>query len=259
MYGPPPAPPPHLPSPGSGAEGDAGAAPPGRRLAAWGLDTALLCVVAVLLGIMTWGRLNSLHKDGIWGHVWSATWGLLLSGGDVQAAAEDLGESVWGTIVSDIQQALFLLVLVEFLHQFAGQALGGRTAGKAVLDLCVENDVHVEPARTARSIALRRALTTTAGGTGLYCLAWVILLHGAFVLAVLTWILAVGVFAGNSVPVLLGGGRRTLADMVAGTTVVPARTSRRAMEPDPAQPDSGSPRVSDPFLPSDAPPPDWYD
>ncbi|WUI03645.1 RDD family protein [Spirillospora sp. NBC_00431] len=200
----------------------AAAAPPGRRLAAWGIDTGLLAGAAVLLGVMTWGRLNGIREDGLWGRVWSAVWGLLLSGGDVQGAAEDFGVSIWRTIVGDIQQALFLLVLIEFLHQFAGQLFAGRTAGKAVLDLRVEN------ARTAKSVALRRALTTTAGGTGLYCLAWVLLLHGVFFLAVLTWMLAVGVLVANSVPVLFGGRRRTLADMVAGTVVVPGHGYRRA-------------------------------
>ncbi|MGH3240573.1 MAG: hypothetical protein ACRDNL_09335 [Spirillospora sp.] len=197
---------------------------PGRRFAAWGIDTGLLAGAAVLLSVMTWGRLNGILQDGLWGQVWSAVWGLLLSGGDVQGAAEDFGLSIWRTVVSDIQQALLLLVLIEFLHQFAGQAFAGRTAGKAVLDLRVEN------ARTAKSVALRRALTTTAGGTGLYCLAWILLLHGVFFLALLTWTLAVGVLVANSVPVLFGGRRRTLADVVAGTVVVPASGYRRAAE-----------------------------
>lgn len=222
MYGPPPVP---LPA----AEPVPPAPPPvaaprGRRLAAWGIDTALLAGAAILLGMMTWGRLNGLLGDGLWGDALSAAGGLLLSGGDVQQAAENFGMGIWNTVVSAVEQALLLLVLIEFLHQFAGQAFAGRTLGKAVLDLRVEN------ARSAKSRALRRSLVTTAGGTGLYCTAWILLLHGLFFLSLVTWLAAVAVFLANSAPTLVGARRRALPDLVAGTALVRADGYRRAAE-----------------------------
>ncbi|MFA1543065.1 hypothetical protein [Actinomadura monticuli] len=223
MYGPPPVPPPALPPPGALVE-PPGAPPRGRRLAAWGIDTALLAGAAVLLGMMTWGRLNGLLGDGLWGDALSATGGLLLSGGDVQKAAEDFGMGLWRDVVAAVEQALLLLVLIEFLHQFAGQALAGRTVGKAALDLRVDN------VRSAKSRALRRSLMTTAGGTGLYCTAWILLLHGLFFLALVMWLAAVAVFLANSAPALVGARRRTLADVVAGTALVRAGAYRRAAE-----------------------------
>ncbi|GGT96440.1 RDD family protein [Actinomadura citrea] len=222
MYGPPPVPLPAAepvpPAPPPAA------APRGRRLAAWGIDTALLAGAAVLLGMMTWGRLNGLLGDGLWGDALSAGGGLLLSGGDVQQAAEKFGMGIWNTVVSAVQQALLLLVLIEFLHQFAGQAFAGRTVGKAVLDLRVENTT------SAKSRALRRSLVTTAGGTGLYCTAWILLLHGLFFLSLVTWLVAVAVFLANSAPTLVGARRRALADLVAGTSLVRADGYRRAAE-----------------------------
>ncbi|TDD58102.1 hypothetical protein E1293_47160, partial [Actinomadura darangshiensis] len=200
------------------------AAPRGRRLAAWGLDTAVLAGAAILLGMMTWGRLNGLLGDGLWGNALSATGGLLLSGGDVQQAAEDFGTGLWNKIVGAIEQALVLLILIEFAHQFAGQALAGRTIGKAALDL------RVDGAKSAKSRALRRSLATTAGGTGLYCIACIFLLNGLFFLSLVTWLAAVAVFLANSAPALIGARRRTLADLVAGTALVRAEGYRRAAE-----------------------------
>ncbi|WP_433479023.1 RDD family protein [Spirillospora sp. CA-142024] len=226
MHGPPPVPLP-APDPGPPAPPPAPAptaAPRGRRLAAWSIDTALLAGAAVLLGMMTWGRLNGLLGDGLWGDALSATGGLLLSGGDVQNAAEDFGMGLWRKVVEAVEQALLLLILIEFLHQFAGQALAGRTIGKAVLDLRVEN------ARSAKSRALRRSLATTAGGTGLYCAACILLLHGLFLLSLVMWLAAVGVFLANSAPALVGARRRTFADLVAGTALVRADGYRRAAE-----------------------------
>jgi hypothetical protein len=223
VYGPPPVPLPAVPPPGAPEEPPA-AAPRGRRLAAWGIDTCVLAGAAILLGMMTWGRLNGLLGDGLWGDALTATGGLLLSGGDIQQAAEDFGMGLWNKVVSAIEQALLLLILIEFLHQFAGQAFAGRTVGKAVLDLRVEN------ARSAKSRAFRRSLVTTAGGTGLYCIAWILLLHGLFFFSLVMWLAAVAVFLANSVPALFGARRRTFADLAAGTALTRADGYRRAAE-----------------------------
>ncbi|QXJ26073.1 RDD family protein [Actinomadura graeca] len=202
-------------------------APRGRRLAAWGIDATLMAGVAALLAVMTWGRLNGLLSDGLWTDALGSAGGLLLSGGDVRQAAEDFGVDLWVKVASAIEQALLLLVLAELLYQFAAQALAGRTLGKAALDLRV---CAAHGGKPPKRRALRRALASTAGGTGLYCAAWILLLEGMFFLALLTWLAALAAFAANSLPALFGARRRTLADMVAGTSVVRADGYRRAAE-----------------------------
>ncbi|WP_242910241.1 RDD family protein [Actinomadura terrae] len=238
MYGPPPPPPPPPPFAGPPpppvpyarppeAEPEPSDTPPRRRrLGAWAIDAAVMMGAAVLLGMMTWGRLHGLLVEGLWSRALGAIGGLVLSGGDVQEAAEDFGVGVWNSIVADIEQALLLLVLIEVLYQFAAQAFAGRTLGKAALDLRVTSGAG----RPAKARALRRALVTTAGSTGLYCTAWFLLLEGMFFLAVLVWLAALAVFAANSLPALVGARRRTLADLAAGTAVVRARSYRRAAE-----------------------------
>lgn len=218
MYDPPAVPPSAHHGPGAPAD----AAPRARRLAAGGIDAALLLGVAILLGMMTWGRLNGVLGDGLWGRALSATGGLLLSGGDVKGAAADFGMGIWQDIVNAITQALLLLVLIELLYRFAAERLTGRTLGKVVLDL------RVESAGPGGPRAFRRALVTTAGCTGLYCVAWVLLLQGLFLFSLLTWLAAVGVFVANGLPALAGARRRTLADLAGGTAVVPAGGYRRA-------------------------------
>lgn len=223
-------PPPPVP-PGFDVEPTDGerAAPRFRRLMAWGIDTALLWVVAVLLGMMTWGRLQSYVAEDLPQKALAATGGLLFSGGDVEKAATDFGAGVWGTFTSAVYQALALLVLVELLYQFVAQTWAGRTLGKAVMDIRVRAAATGDARKPGKAGAFRRALVTTAGGTGLYCLAWVVLLEGMFFAAVLVWLFAVVVFVANSLPALFGGRRRTLADMLAGTAVVRAGVYQRAV------------------------------
>lgn len=201
-------------------------APRGRRLLAWSIDSGLLVVVAVLLGGMTWGRLHAYVAQDLPSKALSATGALLLSGGNVEKAATEFGTGVWDTFVSNIEQALLLLVLAELLHQAVGLALGGRTIGKAVMDLRVRYAGGEDKAGTARSV--KRALVTTASGTGLYALAWVLLLEGLYFFAVLLWLVAVAAFLSNSVPALVGSRRRTFADLAAGTVVERARSYERA-------------------------------
>ncbi|WP_160573481.1 RDD family protein [Actinomadura physcomitrii] len=225
--GPPPQPPqpPYQQQQPPGPESEA--APPGRRLLAWSIDTGILLVVALLLGAMTWGRLQSYVTEDLPHKAWSAGVELLLSGGSVKKAAGEFGAGVWDTFVATVEQGLLLLVLAELLLQFAGTAWLGRTAGKAVMDLRVGHSAV--PAKPGKARAARRALVTTASGTGLYALAWVLLLEGLFFLSVLLWVLAVALFVANSLPALVGRRRRTLADLVGGTVVVRAGGYQRAV------------------------------
>ncbi|MCO5995470.1 RDD family protein [Actinoallomurus rhizosphaericola] len=201
------------------------AAPPVRRLAAWAVDTLLLWGAAVLLAVVTWGRLHGQLVDDLPFKAVSAAGGLLVSGGDVHKAAADFGTGLWDTFASDVEQALVLLVVIQLLYQFALNAWLGRTLGKAAADLRVRT-VAGDGSRPGMASAFRRALVTTAGGTGLYCLAWILLLEGLFLFALAAWLLAVAVFVATGLPALFGG-RRTLADLLAGTTVVRAHTYQR--------------------------------
>jgi hypothetical protein len=221
-YGGPPPPPPQY-EPGEAASE---AAPRARRLLAWSIDSGILLVVALLLAAMTWGRLQSYVAEDLPHKAWSAGIELLLSGGSVQKAAGELGAGVWGSFVAIVEQGLLLLVLAELLLQFAGTAWLGRTVGKAAMDLRVGHSAV--PAKPGKARAARRALVTTASGSGLYALAWVLLLEGLFFFAVLLWLLAIAVFLANSLPALVGRRRRTLADLVGGTVVVRAGGYQRA-------------------------------
>ncbi|QKG24091.1 RDD family protein [Actinomadura verrucosospora] len=202
------------------------AAPRARRLLAWSIDAAILVGVAVLLAGMTWGRLQSYVADDLPRRALSAGLELLVSGGSVEKAAGEFGAGVWSTFVTAVEQALLLLVLAELLHQFVGLAWTGRTAGKAAMDLRVRH--ASADAGPGKGRAMRRALLTTASGTGLYALAWVLLLEGLFFFAVLLWALAILAFLANSLPALAGRRRRTLADLLAGTVVMRAGAYRRA-------------------------------
>ncbi|MER6810051.1 RDD family protein [Spirillospora sp. NPDC000708] len=230
---PPPPPPPYTPYASYGSyepsepSGPASeAAPRGRRLLAWSIDAAILVGVAVLLAGVTWGRLQSYVAEDLPRKAMSAGFELLVSGGSVGKAAGELGAGAWGAFVTAVEQALLLLVLAELLHQFVGLAWTGRTAGKAAMDLRVRH--ASAEAGPGKGRALRRALLTTASGTGLYALAWVLLLEGLFFFAVLLWTLAVLAFLANSLPALAGRRRRTLADLVGGTVVMRAGAYRRA-------------------------------
>jgi uncharacterized RDD family membrane protein YckC len=224
VYGPPPHPalPAPVPAP---VPAPPDRAPHGRRLAARGIDALLLFGVACVLALVTWGRLHELAVDGLWGKALGAG-GTLLTSGDVGRAASDFGTSVWGSFAAAVEEAFLLLVLAELLYQFAGQAWLGRTVGKAAMDLRVRT---VADARPGAARALRRSVVTTAGSSGLYCLAWILLLEGQFFLSVVLWAGALAAFFATSVPALLGRRRRTLADLAAGTVVVRAGTYRRAV------------------------------
>ncbi|KAB2352163.1 RDD family protein [Actinomadura rudentiformis] len=223
----PPLPIPDGSPPPATADARAAAAPRGRRLLAWSIDTGLLIVVAVLLGGMTWGRLHAYVAQDLPSKALSATGALLFSGGNVEKAATEFGAGVWDTFVSNIEQALLLLVLAELLHQTLGLALGGRTIGKAAMDLRVRH--AGDDAKPGKARSVKRALVTTASGTGLYALSWVLLLEGLYLFAVLLWLIAVAAFLANSAPALIGSRRRTFADLAAGTVVERAHSYERAV------------------------------
>ncbi|MGW7530356.1 RDD family protein [Streptomyces sp. NPDC054783] len=181
-----------------------------RRALAWFIDFALVAAVAALLAVLTFHRIAALVTD-----VPSlATRGgldLLTSRGDVVGASEHLGLSLWDQVVLDVEEAFGALVVATFLYQWACLALLGRTLGKGLLGL------RVTP-RLSRH-ALRRAAVTTVADVAVYALACVLLIEGRFGLSVLVWAMAVVLFLVNALTMVFPG-RRSLADRLAGTSVV---------------------------------------
>ncbi|MFI1563326.1 hypothetical protein ACH4ZX_09695 [Streptomyces sp. NPDC020490] len=179
---------------------------------AWLIDFALVIAAATGLAVLTFNRISALVAD-VPDLATRGGFDLLTARGDVIGASQALGLSLWGKAVLYVEEAFGLLVLVTFLYQWGCLALAGRTVGKGLLGLKVTPCV---PRRAAL-----RAAVTTAADVAVYAVACVLLIEGQFVLSVLVWAGAVGVFLLNALPVLLPG-RRSLADRMAGTAVTGA-------------------------------------
>ncbi|MGW7824054.1 RDD family protein [Streptomyces puniciscabiei] len=183
-----------------------------RRALAWSIDFALVAVVAAVLAVLTFHRITALVTD-VPSLATKGGLDLVTSRGDVIGASEHLGLSLWDQVVLDVEEAFGALVAVTFLYQWACLALLGRTLGKGLLGL------HVTP-RLSRH-ALRRAAVTTVADVAVYALACVLLIEGQFGLSVLVWAIAVVLFLVNALTVVFPG-RRSLADRLAGTSVMGA-------------------------------------
>ncbi|MER5542052.1 RDD family protein [Streptomyces sp. NPDC002589] len=181
-----------------------------RRALAWSIDFALVAAAAALLAILTFHRVAALVTD-VPSLAARGGLDLVTSRGDVMSASEHLGLSLWDSIVLDVEEAFGALVVVTFLYQWACLTLLGRTLGKSLLGL------RITP-RLSRAAA-RRAAVTTAADVAVYALACVLLIEGRFVLSVLVWAVAVVLFLVNALTVFFPG-RRSLADRLAGTSVV---------------------------------------
>ncbi|AOR37418.1 hypothetical protein BFF78_30295 [Streptomyces fodineus] len=177
---------------------------------AWFIDFALVVAAASLLAVLTFHRIGALVTD-VPELATKGGFDLVTSRGDVIGASEHLGLSLWDNVVLDVEEAFGALVVVTFLYQWACLTWLGRTLGKGVLGL------RVTP-RLSRH-ALRRAAVTTAVDVAVYALACVLLVEGQFGLSVLVWAVAVVLFLVNALTVLFPG-RRSLADRLAGTSVV---------------------------------------
>lgn len=189
-----------------------------RRAVAWFIDFALVVALASVLAVLTFNRISALVTD-VPELAARGGFDLLTSRGDVVDASEDLGLSLWNKSVLYVEQAFGLLVVVTFLYQWACLALIGRTLGKGLTGL------RITPRGTGA--AARRAAVTTAADVAVYAVACVLLIEGRFAPSVLVWAVAVALFLFNALPVL-GPGRRSLADRVAGTSVTGLGLSRPA-------------------------------
>ncbi|MFI1416847.1 RDD family protein [Streptomyces sp. NPDC020731] len=193
-----------------------------RRAVAWFVDFALVVAPASALAVLTFNRISTLVTD-VPELATRDGFDLLTSRGDVVDASGHLGLSLWNRSVPYVEQAFGLLVVATFLYQWACLALIGRTVGKGVTGL------RITP--RGPGAAARRAAMTTAADVAVYTVACVLLIEGQFALSVLVWAVAVALFLFNALPVL-GPGRRSLADRVAGTSVTGLGLSRPdAMRP----------------------------
>jgi uncharacterized RDD family membrane protein YckC len=206
----PPPPPPAVPVPEAGTW---------RRIAARAVDVALLLLVFSLLATVTVQGIGNRFADVVPSRVFGAIAEVLLSGGDVGAAAEDLGDSAWRMVVSRIQASILILIGVHLAYEVAANLWQGRTVGRMVFDLRLGGR---DRPRVGVGQALVRALATVVCAGGLYGLAWIALLHGGFAGGFALWSLSVGAVVAYALPALVGRGRRSLGDLVAGTRTVPA-------------------------------------
>jgi hypothetical protein len=176
---------------------------------AWFIDFALVLALAATLAVLTFHRISALVSD-VPELATRGGFDLLTSRGDVIAASEHIGVSLWDKSVLYVEQAFGLLIVATFLYQWACLCLAGRTVGKGLLGLKVSPSV---PRRAAV-----RAAVTTAADIAVYAVACVLLVEGEFLLSVAVWALAVVVFLFNALPVF-SPTRRSLADRLAGTAV----------------------------------------
>ncbi|AVZ77899.1 hypothetical protein SLUN_38345 (plasmid) [Streptomyces lunaelactis] len=189
----------------------------GRRVLAWCVDFALVLLAAYLLGVFTVHRITAMFTDG---PELSDVWHMLRSDRDNLDDAGQLALSLWDNVATTVIQAFILLVACTFLYHWATLTLAGRTLGKMLLGL------RITPQTSSR--AARRAAMTTTADVACFSLACCLLISGAFVISVVVWCIAVAIFWTNVLPAL-SGSRRTLADRLAGTSVV--RASPRAPSP----------------------------
>jgi hypothetical protein len=228
-------PPPRKASRPPAADGDP--APNWPRIGSWAIDAGIVLVIAVILGASTLESLQSSVATRVAVNVPQELYGLLFSGANVEQAAADLGGTVWRTIVSKVQRTILIVILIEAAYHFVMVAWKGRTVGRLVTDLQVrrldrskwkppENAVPVSRWKAIKSVtgpgvfpSLTRALITAATGSGLYGLSWIILIHGNFGLAFLTWLAAVGLLVANILFALIGK-RSSVSDRVSRTVVV---------------------------------------
>ncbi|MCT7355318.1 hypothetical protein N4P33_24630 [Streptomyces sp. 15-116A] len=181
-----------------------------RRALAWTIDFALILLFAWLLGSLTLPRVLAYLGEAA-DLVQSNSWEMLTGGEDAVDRVQQLLWTMWRRVAVLVIQALALLVAGTFLYHWASLALFRRTPGKALAGLEVASC-------TRRAAAVRAAVSTTAD-VGCFALACCLLVFGAFAAAFTVWLLSVIVFWSNVLPAL-AASRRSMADRLAGTTVI---------------------------------------
>ncbi|WP_053727502.1 RDD family protein [Streptomyces sp. WM6378] len=185
-----------------------------RRAAAWSIDFALVLVAAYAVGVHTVHRIT-----GAWDNapeLGLSGWQIITGDGSAIGKAGHVATALWHQVVTAVIQGFFVLACTTFLYHWSTLALAGRTLGKAVVGL------RITPRTPARAAA--RALVTTIADVGCFSFACCLLVSGHLVWSVFAWLGAVAFFWFNALAVYTG---RTVADRVAGTTVVAAVLAAR--------------------------------
>ncbi|MFF4935353.1 RDD family protein [Streptomyces griseofuscus] len=181
-----------------------------RRVFAWGVDFGVIVLFAWLLGELTARRVVGYFTEAT-GLVRSGAWELLTGHwGDLGRTAQLL-DAMWHQIAVLVVEAFALLVAGAFVYHWVSLVLFRRTPGMVVAGL--------EVVSCTRRAAVVRAAASTVADVACFALAYCLLVWGAFAAAFTVWLLSVIVFWANVLPALSGSGR-SVADRLAGTTVV---------------------------------------
>ncbi len=196
-----------------------------RRVLGWMIDYAV--AITIMLGLVAVGLVQLIQglpsyfgavaADAGWVAIKLVTHGGHGLPGEIGDAAGD----EWGTLITPLLLCLAAAAVFQFLYQAVLLSWWGGTLGKIATRTRVRQDL--DGTRLTRRQAVIRALITTASETGILAFACILLALGHFILSVLVWTVAVAVFWTNYLCALRGRHHRTLADRVAGTTVLPSK------------------------------------
>lgn len=190
-----------------------------RRIAAWFLDYLVVMVPGLTVVVFAVGMLLQALPAYLGGIAAEAGWGFvfrMFTGGTTGAELS----AGWIGFAAPLIAALLFVPLLQFAYQGIMLSWRGRTFGKMVFDIRVTTAGGGPHAvRPSHGSALGRAFLTTTLETGLIGIALVLLTIGQFLAATLVWLGATAAFWLNAFT-LLGSGRRTLVDRLAGTSVV---------------------------------------
>ncbi len=207
-----------------------------RRVLSWVVDGGLLMAGAILIVSVVLGAVVDRFSSPWW--VVSMGAKVVRSGDGYDGVESGFTWSFLGDPVRAVVVALLVLPAFDFFHQLVGLRLTGRTLGKSLAG------IQVCPAAARRAggtggaggtvgsssaIDLRRAVVraaiTTLARAGLPSLGLIALLKSQDLVAAVLgvgWLVALGVCVGTAV-----NGRRTPADLAAGTIVVRSQQLHR--------------------------------
>ncbi|MFI6055341.1 RDD family protein [Streptomyces violascens] len=181
-----------------------------RRAAAWSVDFALVLVAAYAIGVHTVHQITDVWDNAP--ELGLSSWQIITGDGSAIDKAGHVAASLWQQVVTAVIQGFLILACTTFLYHWSTLAFAGRTLGKAAVGL------RITPRTPARAAA--RALVTTIADVGGFSFACCLLVSGHLVWSVFAWLGAVAFFWFNALSAYSG---RTVADRVAGTTVVAAQ------------------------------------
>lgn len=204
---------------GVGAPAPAMSAPRfGRRLAGWTIDLVLQLVLAKAVLWVTYAQiLDTLHSvTGLTALTWQD---LLSFDGDLSETTMAAGASIAAELQLTAAIGLGSILLASITYFTVSAAVAGRTVGMALTGTRIV-PARTQPSRLPVGRALGWATARAITDIGLYTLAWLLPLFGAFLLGVLVWAVSVAVVLGNGLFALRPDGL-TLVDRMTGVRLVP--------------------------------------